>query len=85
MATHSSILAWRIHGIHGQRSLAGYSSWGHKESDVTEQLTLNTGLADNPPLERNDSAQKRAKLKGDSQHTYKNKLLIAVSSLSVEM
>ena len=25
MATHSSILAWRIHG---QRSLAGYSPWG---------------------------------------------------------
>ena len=23
--------------IHGQRSLAGYSSWGHKESDPTEQ------------------------------------------------
>jgi len=27
MATHSSILAWRIHG---QRSLEGYSPWGHK-------------------------------------------------------
>ena len=25
--------------FHGQRSLAGYSSWGHKESDMTEQLT----------------------------------------------
>ena len=25
----------------GQRSLAGYSSWGQKESDRTEQLTLN--------------------------------------------
>ena len=24
----------------GQRSLAGYSSWGHKESDTTEQLTF---------------------------------------------
>ena len=23
---------------HGQRGLVGYSSWGHKESDVTEQL-----------------------------------------------
>ena len=23
-----------------QRSLAGYSSWGHKESDMTEKLTL---------------------------------------------
>ena len=24
---------------HGQRSLAGYSPWGCKESDMTEQLT----------------------------------------------
>ena len=26
--------------FHGQRSLAGYSLWDHKESDTTEQLTL---------------------------------------------
>ena len=26
--------------FYGQRSLAGYSPWGHKESDMTEQLTL---------------------------------------------
>ena len=32
MVTHSSILAWKSHG---QRSLAGYSLWGHKESDTT--------------------------------------------------
>ena len=25
---------------HGQRSLAGYSPWGHKESDTAERLTL---------------------------------------------
>ena len=37
MATHSSILAGECHG---QRSLVGYSPWGHKESDTTEQLTL---------------------------------------------
>ena len=24
---------------HGQRSLAGYSPWGHKESDMTEELS----------------------------------------------
>ena len=24
---------------HGQRSLAGYSPWGHKESDTAEQLS----------------------------------------------
>ena len=26
--------------FHGQRSLVGYSPWGHKESDLTERLTL---------------------------------------------
>ena len=25
---------------HGQRSLADYSPWGHKESDTTERLSL---------------------------------------------
>ena len=30
---HSSILAWRIRG---QRSLVGFSLWGHKEWDRTE-------------------------------------------------
>ena len=34
MATHSSIFAWRI-----SRTEGGLSPWGHKESDVTEQLT----------------------------------------------
>ena len=34
MATHSSILAWRIHG------LVGYSPWGHRESDTTEQACI---------------------------------------------
>ena len=32
MTIHSSILAWKIQG---QRSLVGYSPWGHKESDMT--------------------------------------------------
>ena len=27
---------------HGQRSLAGYSPWSHKESDMTEQLNTHT-------------------------------------------
>ena len=41
--------AWQLRGNplqysclenpHGQRSLAGYSLWGHKESDMTEQLS----------------------------------------------
>ena len=35
MATHSSILAWKIPR---RRSLVGYSPWGCKESDTTERL-----------------------------------------------
>ena len=30
--------------LHGQRSLAGYSPWGLKESDMTEQLKTHTHL-----------------------------------------
>ena len=41
MATHSSVLAWEIHG---QRSLVGYSPWGHKESDTTEINLANTHM-----------------------------------------
>ena len=33
MATHSSILAWRIPRT---ESLVGYNSWGRKELDTTE-------------------------------------------------
>ena len=33
MATHSSILAWRIHG---QRSLAGYSPWGRSQTRLSD-------------------------------------------------
>ena len=33
MATQTSILAWKIPWV---RSLLGYSSWGHKELDMTE-------------------------------------------------
>ena len=37
MATHSSILAWRIPWIDEPGGL--YSPWGSKESDTTERLT----------------------------------------------
>ena len=30
--------------FHGQRSLVGYSPWGHKESDATEYTTTESGL-----------------------------------------
>ena len=38
MATHSRILAWRIPWTEEPGGL--HSPWGHKESDMTEQLTL---------------------------------------------
>ena len=37
LATHTSILTGKSHG---QRSLAGYSPWSHKESDMAETLRL---------------------------------------------
>ena len=34
-----------LENTHGQRSLAGYSPWGHKQSDTTEPLsTMNVGI-----------------------------------------
>ena len=40
MATHSSILAWKIPWT-GEP--VGYCPWGHKELDMTEQLTVLEG------------------------------------------
>ena len=40
MATHSSILAFGK--VQGQRILAGYSPWGRKKTDTTEQLRIDT-------------------------------------------
>ena len=37
MATHSSILAWKIPWT---EELVGYSPWGHKELDTTERHLL---------------------------------------------
>ena len=41
MAIYSSFLRGKFHG---QRSLAGYSPWGHKESDTTERLNSKLNL-----------------------------------------
>ena len=40
MATHSSILAWRIPWT---RSLVGYSPWALRESDRAERLNNDSG------------------------------------------
>ena len=31
-----------LENSHGQRNLVGYNPWGHKESDMTEQLSTHT-------------------------------------------
>ena len=41
MATHSSVLPGKSHG---QRSLAGYSPWGCKESDMPEHACMHKSL-----------------------------------------
>ena len=49
MATHSSILAWRISWAEERGRL--YSPWGRKESDTTEQLrSLEVTMGKNLPL-----------------------------------
>ena len=48
MAIHSSIPAWQSTPVcppHGQRSLAGYSPRGCKESDTIKQLSTARGEA----------------------------------------
>jgi len=40
---------------HGQRSLVGYSPWGHKELDMTEQLTLSQFQVRSGNYERNNN------------------------------
>ena len=41
MATHPVFLLGKPHG---QRSLEGYSPWGRKELDMTDQLNNNNNL-----------------------------------------
>ena len=51
-------------GFHGQRSLAGYSSWACKESATSEWPSMHTGLKEymwggfGHPMRRTDSLQK---------------------------
>ena len=49
---------------HGQRSLVGYSRWGHKESDPIEQLTHTHTHIENSSLGGNLSGSLRRKLSG---------------------
>ena len=60
MASHSSILAWKIPwteepGV-GEGGEGGYSPWGHKELDMTEQLTLSLFTFPGDTVDKNPSA-----------------------------
>ena len=58
--------------FHGQRSLAGYSPRGHKESDTTEQLTLPFHLEGQERLwgecRKEVAGQKTFQTKGTARH-----------------
>ena len=38
----ATVAVFLLGEFHGQRSLVGYSSWGHKELDRAEKLTTHT-------------------------------------------
>ena len=44
MATHSSVLAWRIPWTEKPRGLCGVSVWGCKEPNTSEQVTLSQSI-----------------------------------------
>ena len=50
MASHSSILAWSI-PIDRGAWWATYSPWGHKESDMTERLSIHRETKKNKQLD----------------------------------
>ena len=63
MATYSSILAW-IGEPSEQRSLVGYSSFGHKESDMTKYAqtspsTCKTEILKNKIREEKEKGRKQ--------------------------
>jgi len=54
MATYTSILPGEFYG---QRSLVGYTPWGRKESDMTEQLTNVYPVPLEPPSHSSRSSE----------------------------
>ena len=50
---------------HGQRSLASYSPWGHKESDRTEWLSTHIHILSIPSSKRKTTGWISAQYKGD--------------------
>ena len=65
--------------FHGQKSLAGYSPWGRRESDTTERLTLSLSAGSSLLLGLFSSCREWGPLS-----VAVHRLLIAVASLVVE-
>jgi len=69
--------------FHGQRSLEGYTSWGHKELDMTEQLSLILNTKDVVVMKYSDFFYELLfyHKQADDKHTYhilnNNKYMIA--------
>ena len=49
--------------LHGQRSQVGYNPWGHREPDMTEQLSLHTKDVQKSSTEKPTMKQHKAVLK----------------------
>ena len=47
--------------FHGERSLEGYSPWGHKESDVTERMHARTHTHNHTHMTKRESTQDKDK------------------------
>ena len=79
MATHSNTLAWKFHG---RRRLVGYSPWGFKELDMTEQLHFFTSLFLLNHLKSSFRYQDPSVVK---QASSKNKVILASSVLLLHL
>ena len=80
MATHSSILAWRICG---QRSPASYSPRGHKESDTPERLTLSLSLSSwITALSWQTGVHSKITVDSDCSHEIRRRLLLGRKALT---
>ena len=69
---HSNPLQYScLENPHGQRSLASYSPWGHKQSEMTEQLST-AFIRKNKKVRSLHQCQKN-KLQVDQRAQYKKK------------
>ena len=50
--------------LHGKRNLVGYSPWGGKESDTTEQQTQHFAKTDEEKIEKVQMISTRNEIKG---------------------